>query len=338
MSSKTQLINLQGQPQFGLFSPPLEEINYRDYDLRSPLDRPLGRLAKHYKYNQFHFAALISPELVVGAAIVDLKYAANAFVYLYEPASGAFEEFSFLQPLAKGTEIEDCPNNGESYFRKGGNSVSISASGGQRTLRVSLVGGVEIDAVIDETEQFNPLCLCTRSGYQGWTYTQKSTARPANGELHWSGRHYDLAAISALGSVDWSAGYMRGETAWNWASMSTTLTDGRRLGLNFAAGVNETSFTENAIWLDDTLIKIDMVDFQFQRYQTDEAWHMQSADGIVNLRFVPAGQRRERINAVFAASNFTQHFGQFYGEICLPDERIAVDGAWGFAEDHYAKW
>ncbi|MBU0539613.1 MAG: DUF2804 domain-containing protein, partial [Gammaproteobacteria bacterium] len=64
----------------------------------------------------------------------------------------------------------------------------------------------------------------------------------------------------------------------------------------------------------------------------------QSADGIVNLRFTPMGQRKEKINALFIASNFTQHFGVFDGEIRLAGELIHVENCWGFAEDHYARW
>jgi hypothetical protein len=131
---------------------------------------------------------------------------------------------------------------------------------------------------------------------------------------------------------------MRGETFWNWASLSATLADGRRLGLNLAAGVNETGFTENALWLDDQLIKVDTVDFQFSRYQPESEWRVRSTDGIVDLSFAPAGQRKEKLNALLIASNFTQHFGVFQGQIRLENEVIEIQGQWGFAEDHYARW
>ena len=108
--------------------------------------------------------------------------------------------------------------------------------------------------------------------------------------------------------------------------------------MNLAAGVNETGFTENALWLDGKLIKIDMVNFQFDRYRPDSAWRMQSADGIVDLQFTPLGQRKEKINALLIASNFTQHFGVFAGRISLADELIIIENCWGFAEDHYARW
>ncbi len=339
MSAKSTLINSAGQPEFGLFPSGVSEINYLDYDLRSPMDRKLSAWSKEFKLNQFQFVALVSPELIVGIAIVNLKLVSNAFVYLFRPADGAFEEFSFVQPLAMNTSIGRYPNNSEALFRKGRNTVSIVADGSamQRRVCVSLAAGVEIDAQIDESA-CAPLAMCSRAGYQGWVYTQKTAALPCLGRVVWQAKAVDLAETNALASVDWTAGYMRGETFWNWASLSASLADGRRFGMNLAAGVNETGFTENALWLDDRLIKIDMVDFQFARYQTDSQWRVKSADGIVDLVFTPAGQRKEKLNALVIASNFTQHFGVFEGTIRLPNEVIEIHQQWGFAEDHYARW
>ncbi|MFC3678945.1 DUF2804 domain-containing protein [Bacterioplanoides pacificum] len=340
MAAKQQLINANGQPTYGVFAEGVEQINFMDFDLRSPMDRKLSGLAKRFKFNQFQFIGLISPELIVGIAIVDLKVASNAFVYLYQPGSQKFEEFSFIQPLAMNTAIDPSPNDGEAYFRKGKNRLSIKATSrpGVRKVQVSLAAGVEIDATIDESTSYNPLSVCSRAGYQGWVFTQKSNALVCNGSVRWGNQQFDLESINALASVDWSCGYMRRETFWNWGSLSCQLADGRRLGFNLAAGVNETGTSENALWLDGKMIKIDMVDFQFDRYQPQHAWAMRSNDGIIQLHFEPKGQRKEKMNAVIAASNFTQHFGQYYGEIHLPDEVITLDGEWGFSEDHYAKW
>jgi len=339
MAVKTKLINSAGQPEFGLFADGVGEINYLDYDLRNPMDRKLGGLAKRFKFNQFQFVALVSPSLIVGIAIVNLKLLSNVFVYLYSTEDGEFEEFSFTQLLARNTSLSLCPNSGEAVFRQGKNTVSIIAdeNPAQRRLTVSLVSGVEIAAQIDESS-CAPLALCTRAGYQGWVFTQKTAALPCQGQLRWRGKNLDLAAMNTLASVDWTAGYMRGETFWNWASLSCTLVDGRRLGMNLAAGVNETGFTENALWLGDQLFKVDMADFQFSRYQTMAEWRIRSADGQIDLRFKPVGQRKEKRNVLILASNFTQHFGVFEGQIHLGGETIELSKAWGFVEDHYARW
>ncbi|WP_430461941.1 DUF2804 domain-containing protein [Thalassolituus sp. LLYu03] len=340
MAARDQLINAQGQPTYGIFPEGVRELNYLDFDLRSPLDRKRSQLAKRFGFNQFQFVSFICDELIVGLAIVDLKLVSNAFLYLYDPENGDFEEFSFLQPLAAGTHIEPRPADGTAEFRKGANEFVIRASTtpGVRRVMVNLSKGVHIDATIDESTSYQPLAICTRAGYQGWVFTQKSAARVCNGSVRWKDREFDLQALNALAAVDWTGGFMRRETFWNWGSLSCQLRDGRRLGFNLAAGVNETGFSENALWLDDKLIKIDMVDFQFDRYHPDHAWAMRSADGIINVHFEPSGRRQDKTNALFIASNFSQYFGRYHGEIRLPDETIVLEGAWGLAEDHYARW
>ena len=131
---------------------------------------------------------------------------------------------------------------------------------------------------------------------------------------------------------------MRRETFWNWGSLSAHLSDGRRIGFNLVAGVNDTGYTENALWLDDQMVKLSTVVFDFDRQDGEAPWGMRSQDGILDLRFEPAGQRSEKRNAVVIASNFTQFFGRYYGRISLPGEELELSGQWGFAEDHFARW
>ena len=128
MARRDKLIQPNGQPAFGLFSDGVEQINYLDYDLRTAMDRKRSGLAKRFGFNQFQFVSLLSDELIIGIAIVDLKLVSNAFVYLYQPATKRFEEFSFLQPLARHTHIDPRPNSGVAEFRKGNNLLRIQAS------------------------------------------------------------------------------------------------------------------------------------------------------------------------------------------------------------------
>lgn len=337
---ETNLIKNNGQPRYGVFPEGISDVNYLDYDLRNTMDRKLSWISKKLKHNQFQFISLTGTDLIIGIAIVDLKIVSNCFVYAFQPSTGKFEEFSFLQPLAIKTHMSSRPNNGESSFHKGENSVVINATETPRlrTVSVNINNSFKVEAIIDESTNYNPLAISTRAGYAGWVFTQKATALICNGSVTWGTEHFDLEEINALASVDWTSGYMRRETFWNWGSLSYTLPDGRRLGFNLAAGVNETGFTENRVWIDGEMHEVDMVDFQFDRYHPNHAWALRSKDGTIDLHFEPAGQRKEKMNAIVAASNFTQHFGKFYGNITINEEVIHVDGEWGFAEDHYAKW
>lgn len=338
MAKPGPLIDGAGRIEFGPRPEGVSEVNFRDFPLQTAMDRTLPRWRRYWAFNQFQFIALHHPDLLAGVAIADLKLVSNAFVYLYRPSNGAFEEFSFLQPLARRTAISTSPESGSSTFFRGGNSVQIRGADGRRQLIVKVADKLSIDAHFDDRACQAPLGLCTRSGYTGWTYTHKNAALPCRGTLTWQGQSYTLSDEDTLASIDWSGGYMRRETAWNWASLSTRLADGRRLGFNLAAGVNETGYSENSVWLDGARIGVDLVDFQFDRADHTAPWHLRSRDGAIDLQFTPAGKRQEKINAGIIASNFRQFFGRFSGTVNVGGEALQIDNHWGLTEDHYARW
>ncbi len=335
-----RLINAKGQPAFGYHPEGVDTINYLDFDLRSVMDRPLGRWVRKLKFNQFQFIGVTCPNLIVGMAIVDLQLVSNFFIYLFQPETGKFEEFSFIQPFARRTCMSLQPNAGKSEFRTGRAlaQVEILEQPKRRQVQVELDSQLQIKMEIDEATDNQPMSLCTRAGYQGWVFTQKNNARPCRGFIRWNDRQFDLAAIQALASVDWSAGCMRRETFWNWASLSCRLPDGRPLGINLAAGVNETGFNENTVWLDGKYQLLPAINFQFDRYNSTASWQIKSLDNSLELDFIPKGTRAERRHFGILATNFRQYFGQFSGRLVFDSEEIELQDHWGFCEDHYAKW
>ncbi len=132
---------------------------------------------------------------------------------------------------------------------------------------------------------------------------------------------------------------MRRETFWLWASLSHQTKDGIKVGFNLAAGVNETSHTENGLWINDELIKLDRTNFTFNRKNRMDLWQVSSSDAHIDLTFEPMGERKEKINAGLIASNFTQLFGRFNGTVKDKNgKEIKIENAMGFCEDHFAKW
>lgn len=331
------LIDESGKVTYANFTTPVETINYRDFDLRDNMDKPASFLKKRMGFNQFQFIALTGPELIFGLAIVNLKWVNNCFAYCYEPATGKFQEFSSLLPLSFGSEVNQTPNQGVWRFAQGKNFAEIRCENQQRIVEFYFDDMACGEFYIDEKNHYDPLAVCCRAGYSGFVYTQKSTALAVQGNIKWGETVF--AAESLLASVDWSAGYMRRETFWLWSSLSCRLENGQTLGFNLAAGVNETSFTENALWLDGKKINLERAEFIFDRTDRQKPWTIRSSDGVLTLQFIPEGKRCEKVNAGLLASNFTQLFGKYYGEVRLSDGQIlTIDGQYGFAEDHYAKW
>jgi len=337
-----RLIDAAGGVRLGIFAEPIDEVNYRDFELLNPFGTRAGRLRRHFAFNQFQFLGALSEHLVFGCAIADIKYVGTAFVYCYEPATRRFAEYSFRQPLARGMRVDQFPETGVSSFRAGGNRIEMTASARprQRRLVAHLSSGVAVDATFSEQgPPLQPMCICTSAGATGWVYARKTAGHAVSGTLRWEGRAFDLATIGARGHHDWSAGYMRRQTFWNWGCLAGRAADGRVVGLNVSCGVNETSFTENCFWVDGRLHKLDTIAFAYDRRDLMRPWQMTSFDGRLQLSFRPEGRHSENINAWLVASAFNQLVGRYDGWLeTAAGERIAVTNMLGYAERHYAKW
>lgn len=336
-----RLIQANGQPHYGIFSAAPGLINYRDFDFRSPMGRRLGALAKWRRFHQFQYFGVISEQLIGGCALANLSLAGIGFVYLFHPPSGRMIERQFKLPLSMGTRFSQQPDDGICELRSGGNLLRLEnrANSREKRLLVELDDGTRIDACFSETEPaFQPMCINTPTAVNGWVYAQKVAGVRCSGQVTSSLGDFDLTAIEAFAHHDWSAGYMRAETHWNWACLSGQVAD-QRVGLNLSCGVNETSFTENCYWLDGELIKVDTVRFAYDCQQPLQPWHINSHDGQVALRFEARGLHQERTNLGLLASNFKQIFGQFSGVLRPPGRaEVRIDGQWGFVEDQYVKW
>jgi len=331
-----KLVDARGRITPGLMEHPVDTINYLDYDLRTVMDKPRTRLARHWRFNQFQFVSAMAPGWVFGLAIVDLNLVGNGFFYLFDFERGQMFEHSFLHPLARNTNIEPYPERGYARFRKGDLSMAIEPATGGRNVRVSGPGNIRVDLELRDTEQ--PLRLVSPAGYNGWVFTRKSAGLTVDGEVR-LGDVVWRCDESTRGSIDWSCGFMRRETAWNWASLAGVADNGVSVGLNLAAGVNETGMTENALWLDGHRILLGPARFEFDRYQPGADWRVTTDDGRVDLRFGPSGARREKLNAWVIASNFRQFVGTFQGTVADENgKKIPVNGLRGLMEDHFARW
>ena len=337
-----RLVDANGDVRLGVFAQPILEVNYRDYALTTPLGRPARRLARHFGFNQFQFLGALSEQLVFGCAMTDLKYVGTAFAYCYEPATRRFAEFSFTQPLARRTHFTQTPESGDCLFAAGQARVTMrgEARPPRRRLIVSVGERLAIDAVFhDDDPPIEPMRICTRAGATGWVYARKTAGQRLSGTLDWEGRTFDLGTLPIHGHHDWSAGYMRRQTFWNWGCLAGMLADGRVVGMNVSCGVNETSFTENCFWLDGRLHKVDTVAFTYDRRDLMKPWTVSSYDGRVALEFHPEGRHVERVNALVVATDFHQLFGRYHGTLATAEgERLPIEGLLGYMEQHYAKW
>lgn len=325
-----------GKPEFGHFDGFISSLGVNDFHYFNEMDKPAGRLAKHFHFKQFQFINLVTPRFVIGVALADIRYVGSAFCYLYDIERNKLIESSLLRPLGLGYQMSHSPGDGVARIagRKIGIEFNIVEGQWHLTLETS-----QISASLSFTPLplSLPMAMCTPTSYNGWTYTQKHNGLKVSGELLVN--HEPQPLNQALGGYDFSAGFMRRETSWRWASINAHIAEGI-MGLNLAAGVNETGACENVFWINGERHLLGPVHFEFERQGADSPqWRIYSDDGRINLVFNPINCRKEKLNLLLLKSNFRQYLGYYTGEIIDGGgHRYQLNNILGLTEDHYAKW
>ena len=336
------VIKPNGQPTFGYFPQTPSVINWDDFIYRTPMGGTQNRIRNYLDRKQFQYIGVVSDELLVGCALADFSFLGVAFVYTYEPATQNLEEFSIKVPLAQGFELTNRPLDGTSTVNAKGSKIRIDAQPEPRSvsLDIELSSGLKVDAKFSLARPFEtqPMAVLTQTGKTGWTFTEKIAGVTAEGSVSGSFGTLDLATIGACAHYDYSIGYMRRETFWNWACFSGRADD-HVVGLNLSCGVNETRFSENCIWIDGQMIPVGPTHFDYNRAApAQDQWSVATADGQVELTFEPEGAHEEHLNVGLIASNFVQVFGKFSG-VFRPQggSPIEIKNLYGFCEDQYMK-
>lgn len=326
------LVGNNGLPQFGLFDHSVTDLGLAQLQLRTEMDGLASHLRRRFGYKQFQFVCVQSADFVLAIAIADVRYVNSGFAYLYRPSMETLE-LSLLHPLALRCQMSDSPVAGSA--RLGGAKQFWQLTPSADGWRVQLQSArLQVDLQLQKQQQL-PLALCAPTAYCGFTYTEKNNALPVQGHITLDGQPLDLT--HACGGYDFSAGYMRRETSWRWASINAFVA-GAPFGLNLAAGVNETGLCENALWYQGVRQHLSPAQFTFDRLHGGN-WQIRTLCDELDLTFTPAFCRQERLDLLLLASNFRQYVGHFSGEVQLRDgQRLILDQVQGLTEDHYAKW
>lgn len=160
----------------------------------------------------------------------------------------------------------------------------------------------------------------------GWVWTRKQAGIPARGRLRVGGREL---AVDARAVVDDTVGYHARRTAWRWSAGVGACEDGRAVGWNLVAGVNDPPRgSERSLWIDGAVREVGPCTFA-----DDLAW-VRIADGG-ELAFAAEATRERHDELLLARSDYVQPFGTFSG--VLPGGARLAEG-YGVMEDHAARW
>jgi hypothetical protein len=336
------LVDERGRVQHGCFDGPVC-LDAKAFRLRNFFGREVRGLRKRLGLGAFTFVGLITDEVMAGLAAVRLGYASQVFAYLYDGHTGQLTERS-VRALPGRIVFPLEPDAHDISFTGSDGLVRIHKSHAEGLLQVEAAfPGLAIAARIPYGFDEHPLRVVNPSCGDPYrfTFTEKCAGlRPEFLSLRLEGVERAPDPGGAMAIYDWSAGYFNRHTNWLWSAFAGRLLDGRRLGANFAALVNESFYPENAYWVDGTRIRVPRVIFD---YDPDDPyarpWRIFSEDGQVNLRFLPGAERSERSRLPFVKVNFRQFMGTYSGTLQGTDgQPLEVDTLHGLAELHLSVW
>lgn len=316
-----QLLDEHGAPRFGAWAGMLDAIDWTS--LQTP--RRPGWLDRNLRHKRWQYLALAHPEVFVGLAVVDLGWAAHAFAYAF--LRGPRQLVSVARDGVPGMSRVSRPF-ADARARLPGLRLEMRRAGSE--LAVTLDSrALSLAAELDLATMPPPACVVAPANLLAHC-THKSTAIAASGWLVADGKR--IALDSCHASLDHSDGLLAHDTRWNWASAH-----GDGVGFNLQAGYMGDA--ENIVWLAGRPYKLGAVQFDYRSADPLAPWHVRSACGSTDLRFVPEGMHRGNKNLGIVASRFVQAIGCFSGRLGVPGHAgVAVCDLLGVTEEHASRW
>ena len=330
------VVDASGHPNFGSFLGSIGRVDLSNLG---------GAYRRSWLYRLFHlkrwrWLMIATPEVSIGLAIVDVRYAANGFLFAIDLASRkVLADASALGMPGATMHVGDFPDEGaDESFRAFGLRARVGRLPGRKVFEVKAQShDLELDATLDAGLAPTPVTVISPVPGGVVNVTQKSTCLPASGSLICGGRRYDLTG--GFGGFDYTHGLLARHTAWRWAFATGVAEGGKRVGFNLTAGFNESvQGGENVLWLDGVAAAVSPARFAFEAKATMSPWRIVSEDNRVDLTFVPGGEHREERNLLIARSYFVQVFGTFEGTVNAGSGPVRISGVPGVAEDQQITW
>ena len=338
------IIGENNKVNYGCIDEPVN-FNYKDFSLRNFFDSEISGLRKKFAFHTFNYIGIITDDFLVGIAAIELGYMQNVFAYIYHYKEGKIYEYNAKAPSWGPLSFPADPDEYPIHWKKGNTTLIINKSHKNKILSIN----TDFEGIFQVQAEFpyslkthQPLRVLNPSEPTRWTFTEKcSPLQPKTLSIIFNGEPLAFNKARTTALYDWSGGYMRRDTNWYWAAFSGITDDKKKtsIGLNLAALVNESIYSENAFWINNIRTRTAQCIWDFNPADPYEPWHIWDEDGKVDISFFPEGERSENINLKILKTKFRQFIGTFEGTL-HPDKGKPVNftGIHGFTELHRAKW
>lgn len=153
-------------------------------------------------------------------------------------------------------------------------------------------------------------------------YNQKINTMRASGYVIFGDKRFELDPKTDFGTLDWGRGVWTYDNTWYWGSGNADI-DGHSFGFNIGYGFGNTkAASENALFYDGKLHKLDDVEFHIPEDSYMKPWKFTSSDGRFEADFTPVMDREANMDFKVIISDQHQVFGRINGKAVLDDGTV----------------
>jgi hypothetical protein len=170
-------------------------------------------------------------------------------------------------------------------------------------------------------------------------FNQKINCMRAEGWIDYDGRRYCFDPQTDFGTLDWGRGVWTYDNTWLWGSGNCDL-NGKPFGFNIGYGFgNTTAATENVLFYDGVVHKLDDVTFHIPDDDYLKPWTFTSSDGRFEMEFSPILDRSAKLDYKVILTDQHQVFGRMSGRAILDDgTELTIKDVLCFAEKVHNKY
>ena len=204
--------------------------------------------------------------------------------------------------------------------------IRFAAGSGQRRIRCKFDRFYEgkpfkCDIILEQPDMESMVIATPWDKKHAFYYNQKINTMRAKGYMEFGGKRYIFNPQTDFGTLDWGRGVWTYDNTWLWGSGNADI-GGKRFGFNIGYGFGNTSAaTENVIFYEGKVHKLDDVEFHIPDNIMDK-WTFTSSDGRFEMEFVPVLDRAACIDFKLLVSDQHQVFGRMTGKAVLDDGNV----------------
>ena len=341
----SSFVDSEGFPRFGTYEGSLPEVNLHRLAGRYHVSR-LRHLVKNKRWQ---YVLVATHEVLAMFAIVDLKYAANAFVCVIDLAQKkVVADETCVVAAGPWAHVNRRPGAGLSaHLRTVTTSFRCARADYDERYKVDVQvrrplslfrGGLSWHGHVLAAGGPPPLTVIAPLADGDVNVTQKWGGLLAFGTVRSGGRNYQLDG--GVAGLDYTQGYLPRKTAWRWAFALGRLPDGTPFSLNLVEGFNDSvpQTNENALWIGQSLIPLGRARFEYNPSDLKEEWRMTTDEGAVDVRFRPIHVHREVRDYQLIQSKFAQPLGIFDGTVRWKGNTTLIQNMAGVTETQDVLW